>query len=131
MGNKVEDKGLRASRDSDKAVREAYFNAADRANSLGSSGSAKAKHGKVNADAGASHWARHAAQQTEHFPPGLQPSAAPLSQVQKLEGCSSPLFRPELCWHLNACGQSSACCCTTLHALTALCPAAGEERQLV
>ncbi|KAK9785682.1 hypothetical protein WJX73_003861 [Symbiochloris irregularis] len=46
VGGKIEDKGLKASRDSDKAVREAYFNAADRADRVGSSGSAKAKHGK-------------------------------------------------------------------------------------
>lgn len=47
---------MKASRDSDKAVREAYFNAADRANSVGSSGSDKAKRGKVHLVAGASHW---------------------------------------------------------------------------
>ena len=47
MGVKIEDKGLKASRDSDRAVRDAYFNAAERANRVGDSGHDKAKHGKV------------------------------------------------------------------------------------
>ena len=45
---KVEEKGMKASRDSDQAVRDAYFNAADRANSVTSSGHDKAHRGKVS-----------------------------------------------------------------------------------
>ena len=47
VGLKIEEKGLKASRDSDQAVRDAYFSAAERANSVSGSGSEKAQRGKV------------------------------------------------------------------------------------
>lgn len=47
VGLKIEEKGLKASRESDQAVRDAYFNAAERASSVSDSGSDKAHRGKV------------------------------------------------------------------------------------
>ena len=47
VGLKIEEKGLKASRDSDQAVRDAYFNAADRAGDVTGSGRDQAHRGKV------------------------------------------------------------------------------------
>ena len=44
---KIEDKGLKASRDSDQTVRDAYFKAADRASEITHKGHDKAHRGKV------------------------------------------------------------------------------------